>query len=224
MPRHESDLYDLHYFIKVGGQLEVDGVLKRTVTVKCQLESCTVSWCNIAPGRVSVGQLKGHLKLHHKEQWARYIESVRLTSSVSPTSPLTSSSSASSQSPSTSSSFTSVSMAVNTTIKRSSPIKRQMIADPVIENGDIPMTDSEKERKIIRATARFLAANNLSLRIVTSDTFRDLLELASGLRSSYVMSSPSIRAETLNTCTELKQLLYARLKQNTYVTVAFDGS
>src|ERR1700681_4440476 len=44
MPRHESVLYDLHYFIKVGGQIEVDGVLKRTVTVKCQLESCTVSW------------------------------------------------------------------------------------------------------------------------------------------------------------------------------------
>src|ERR1700682_3513116 len=104
MPRHESDLYDLHYFIKVRSQIEVDGVSKRTVTVKCQLESCNVSWCNIAPGRVSVGQLKGHLKLHHKEQWARYIEFVRLTSSVSPTSPLTSS-----LSPSTSSSFTSVS-------------------------------------------------------------------------------------------------------------------
>ena len=86
-------------------------------------------------------------------------------------------------------------------------IALQIAGAPVIENRDIPMTDSEKERKIIRATALFLAANNLSLRIVTSDTFRDLLELASGLRSSYVMSSPSIRAETLNTYTELKQLL-----------------
>src|ERR1700738_4705718 len=89
MPRHESVLYDLHYFIKVGGQIEVDGVLKRTVTVKCQLESCTVSWCNIAPGRVAVNQLKCHLRIHHKEQWARYVESAQLTSSVSPTSPLT---------------------------------------------------------------------------------------------------------------------------------------
>ena len=83
---------------------------------------------------------------------------------------------------------------------------------------------SKLEHNVIRAMTLFMAMNNLPIRIVTNDIFRELVNAIRALRSPYVMSRPSVRTETLSTHAELRQSLYSRLRMpNTYTTVAFDG-
>jgi hypothetical protein len=102
--------------------------------------------------------------------------------------------------------------------------KRQRYIQPIQISDSTPVSDTELEDNVIRAMALFMAMNNLSIRIVTNDVFRELVNAIRALRSPYVMSRPMIRNETMNTHTELRKLLYARLSlPSTYTTIAFDG-
>ena len=98
------------------------------------------------------------------------------------------------------------------------PPKRQRSNDPIVIDGSTRISDTVLEKNVSRATAMLLAIVNLPLFIVTDPAFRDFMNCTRALRSSYVMSRPSVRVETLNTHAEIRQSLYNRLSMaNTYI-------
>src|ERR1700730_17716271 len=130
MPRPKSALYDYHYFSKNVDMINIDGIEQEKETVKCNINSCTMTWSKIAPKYVSVSICKSHFHNHHKDEWLQYEQWKQSGGTTAP--PSFTSSSLSPSSSSQSSSTSSISTVVNYNGNKSTSHKRQRYIQPIV--------------------------------------------------------------------------------------------
>jgi hypothetical protein len=205
MGRHKHPLYGYHYFEET---TEKDCTNRDIHVVLCAIDGCSHKWSFPTDKRMQVSQLNTHMRTKHPALWSKYSEWIH-TDMATPL-PLFLANDTSTNPVRTTSNTSTVSLG-----------KRTHNSSTAVNNTS---SDRELEEGVLESLTTFMSICNIPLRIVTNDSFRQLIDSIRLLRSPYAISIPSIRASTIQQSADLRGLLYERLKAPyTYVTLAFDG-